>query len=290
MKKDNKNILCATSSGYSSVMMAIMLKDLYPDHNIINCMSNVSKETPESLKFMNECDEYFGLDLIWIETIWNERGTGVGFEVKKYKDLKTKGEIYEMGIQKLGIPSKINPWCNRDMKTVPMKKFADEMFSADNYSIAIGIRADEMDRISESYKTNNIFYPLIDEKISSIDRNKFWDKQPIKIEIPAFKGNCELCFKKSKRKLMTIIKQQPSITDWWLEMESKYSNIEIEGKDAYNSYIKNGGAYFNRSNQSLIELIADAKLPFRSATDEYIYENDLFDDEDSCGSSCSAFA
>ena len=196
MKKDNKNILCATSSGYSSVMMAIMLKDLYPDHNIINCMSNVSKETPESLKFMNECDEYFGLDLIWIETIWNERGTGVGFEVKKYKDLKTKGEIYEMGIQKLGIPSKINPWCNRDMKTVPMKKFADEMFSADNYSIAIGIRADEMDRISESYKTNNIFYPLIDEKISSIDRNKFWDKQPIKIEIPAFKGNCELCFKK----------------------------------------------------------------------------------------------
>ena len=89
---------------------------------------------------------------------------------------------------------------------------------------------------------------------------------------------------------MTIIKQQQSITDWWLEMESKYSNIEIEGKDAYNSYIKNGGAYFNRSNQSLIELIADAKLPFRSATDEYIYENDLFDDEDSCGSSCSAFA
>lgn len=287
MKQDNKNILCATSSGYSSVMMAIMLKDLYPDHNIINAMANVSKEKKESLEFMNKCDKYFGLNLFWIESIFLKRG--VDYKIVKYEDLQINGEIYEDGIKKLGIPSKINPWCNRDMKTIPMKKFADKMFGLNNYSIAIGIRSDEIDRVSKTYKKNNIFYPLIDNNLSSIDRNKFWDKQDIKIEIPAFKGNCELCFKKSKRKLMTIIKDEPTIIDWWKQMEDKYSHVLINGKNAYNYYVKNGGAFFNRGNESIMDLVIEAQQPFKKATDEYIYEDDLFDKEDECGVSCMPF-
>ena len=39
---------------------------------------------------------------------------------------------------------------------------------------------------------------------------------------------------------------------------------------------------------SIQDLVNEAKKPF-SATDEYYYENDLFDFEDECGSSCSAF-
>ena len=46
---NNKNIFCSVSSGYSSVMMAIMMPTWFPDHNIINVMANTSKEDPESL-------------------------------------------------------------------------------------------------------------------------------------------------------------------------------------------------------------------------------------------------
>jgi 3'-phosphoadenosine 5'-phosphosulfate sulfotransferase (PAPS reductase)/FAD synthetase len=287
--KDNKNIFCSVSAGYSSVMMALMIKEWYPDHNILYAMANTSKERKESLEFMNECDKYFGIGLNWIEAIFNDYGDGVDFKIVTFEELKRNGEIYEDGIKKLGIASKINAWCNRDMKINPLKKFADSIFGLNNYSIAVGIRADEMDRIKQAYFTNNTFYPLLDRGITTKDRNRFWKDKPIQIKIPAYKGNCDLCFKKSNRKLMTLISEEPNSVDWWKEMTDKYSKVLIEGKPSYNSYAKNGGHNFFRNNISIYELVEMAKQPFRKATDEYIYENDLFDIEEDCGSGCVIF-
>jgi hypothetical protein len=70
-------------------------------------------------------------------------------------------------------------------------------------------------------------------------------------------------------------------------MEKKYSLVLIDGKEQYNEMVKSGGAYFGRMNESIEKLIEDAKRPFKKATDEYIYENDLFDFEDNCGNSCN---
>ena len=287
--KDNKNIFCTVSAGYSSVMMALMLPEWYPNHNIIYAMANTSKERKESLKFMQECDTYFKLNINWIEAIFNKRGDGVDFKIVSYDELKVNGEIYESGIKKLGIASKINAWCNRDMKIVPLKKFADSIFGLDNYSIAVGLRADEMDRVKESYLTNNTFYPLLDKGISTKDRNKFWSNKPIQINLPAYKGNCDLCFKKSNRKLMTIISEEPESIEWWDKMTKKYSQIPIEGKPSYNSFAENGGMNFFRNNISLDELVEMANKPFKKMNDEYIYENDLFDEEEDCGSGCVIF-
>jgi 3'-phosphoadenosine 5'-phosphosulfate sulfotransferase (PAPS reductase)/FAD synthetase len=324
--EDNKNILCTISAGYSSIMMALKIKEWYPDHKVVYVMANTSKEHKESLIFMNKCDEYFNLNMNWIEAEFYYgriiNGTkhifttkeferlskrnffrcsygylktighfkvGVKPRVVKYKDLKTKGEIFENGIKKLGISSKINAWCNRDMKIVPIKKFADSIFGLNNYSIAVGMRADEIDRVGKAYKTNNTFYPLLDNGITTKDRNKFWSKQPIKIEIPAYKGNCDLCYKKSNRKIMTVLKEEPDKAEWWNNMIKKYSQISIEGKPSYNAYAENGGMNFYRQNISLDELIKMASEPFKMATDEYVYENDLFDKEEDCGSGCSIF-
>ena len=288
--QDNKNILCTVSAGYSSIMMAIKLREWYPDHKIVYAMANVSKEREESLEFMNKCDNYYKLGMYWIEARFNKkRGDGVEYEIVEYNDLKRNGEIYEQGIKKLGIASKINAWCNRDMKLVPLKKFADDIFGLDNYSIAVGLRADEMDRVKEAYLTNNTFYPLLDNGITTKERNKFWKNQPIQITIPAYKGNCDMCFKKSNRKLMTIICEEPDRIKWWEEMTKKYSRIPIDGKPSYNAYAENGGMNFFRQNLSIEELIEMSKQPFSKATDEYIYENDLFDMEEECGSGCTVF-
>ncbi len=289
MKKDNKNIFCSVSAGYSSVMMAALIREWYPDHNIIFAMANTSKERVESLDFMNQCDKHFGLNMKWIEGQFHQKGKGATYKIVKFQNLKKHGEIFESGIMKLGIPNKINKWCNRDMKIVPLKKFADDFFGANNYSIAVGLRIDEMDRISGDYLTNNVFYPLIDKGIDTKARNKFWSNQPIKITIPAYKGNCNLCFEKSNRKLLTIIKEEPNLLDWWKKMEQKYSHMPIEGKTSYNEYANNKGMFFFRQNQSSLNLLNLCKQPFRSATDEYIYENDLFDAEGECGSGCKVF-
>ena len=288
--KNNKNIFCSVSAGYSSVLMALKIKEWYPDHNIIYAMANTSKEHIKSLEFMNECDKYFGLNIDWVEAIINqEKGKGTDFKIVKYENLKTKGELFEDGIKKYGIPSVINKWCNRDLKITPLKKYADSIFGLNNYSIAVGIRADEIDRVSNQYKKNNIFYPLLDNGLGTRDRNKFWMNQPIQIKIPAFKGNCDMCFEKSNRKLMTIIKEEPNIADWWDNMIKKYSKITIEGKDSYNWYAEHEGMNFYRKNRTIQDLIEMSKQPFSKATDEYIYENDLFDLEGDCGAGCVVF-
>jgi len=288
--ESNKNIFCSVSAGYSSVMMAIKLKDWFPNHNIINVMANTSKERKESLHFMNECDKHFKLNLVWLEAEFHEKGTGVTYKIVDYKDLKRNGEIFEAGIKKLGIPSKVNKWCNRDMKLEVLRKYADTVFDRNNYSIAVGLRTDEMDRVRKDYKTNNVFYPLMDHKISKKERNKFWNEQPIKISIEAYKGNCDLCFAKSNRKLITIIKEEPKLADWWNLMIEKYSHIKKETSPSYNQLMEeNNGMTFYRGYKTIKDLVKMSSQPFAKATDEYIYENDLFDSEDDCGSGCSVF-
>jgi 3'-phosphoadenosine 5'-phosphosulfate sulfotransferase (PAPS reductase)/FAD synthetase len=287
--KDNNNIFCSVSAGYSSVLMAIKIKEWYPDHNIIYAMANTSKEDEESLIYMNKCDEYYNLNMTWIEAKINQKKRkGTDFIITNFKELKRNGEIFEDGIKKYGIPCKINKWCNRELKLVPLKKYVDSIFGLNNYSIAVGLRADEMDRVMVKFKENNVFYPLLDNGITTKDRNKFWNNEPIEIGIPAFKGNCNKCFEKANRKLLTIISED-GVDYWWGDMENKYGEIPIEGKPSYNSYAENGGMNFFRGNKSLEDLVEMSKQPFIKSTDEYIYENDLFDSEGDCGAGCVVF-
>lgn len=287
MKKNNcKNILCTVSAGYSSMMMAINMKDWYPNHNIVYAFSNTGKEDKRSIDFLKECSDYYGLDIVYLEPIISsEKRFGTNYAIRIANNLDMSGVQFEYGIQKYGIPSVANKWCNRELKLIPMQKYCDDIFGKNNWSVAIGIRIDEIDRISESYKTNNIFYPLVENKIDSRLRNKFWSEQPIKLRIKAFEGNCNLCFEKSDRKKMTIYKNNNESVIWWDEMEKKYSTIPIDGKPVYNGFVENGGAFFGRQNKSIQELIEQ----FKESTDEYIYENDLFDLEDECGNSCQIF-
>lgn len=289
--KDNKNILCTVSAGYSSIMMAVMLPVWYPDHKIVYVMANSSREREESLQFMHECDKHFNLNMNWVEAVINQtKGKGTNYRIVNFYELKRNGEIFEQGIMKYGIPSKVNKWCNRELKLNPIRKFANKTFGRNNYSIAVGMRADELDRVGKDYFTNNTFYPLMDNKITTKERNKFWSEQPIQITIPAYKGNCDLCFEKSYRKLATILKQEPYRINWWKRMTKKYSQKPIEGKDSYNFFATNGGMNFWRQNITIEELQEMAKSDkLKLATDEYIYEDEFLDKEDECGAGCKVF-
>ena len=239
---------------------------------------------------MNECDKHFKLNLVWLEAEFHEKGTGVTPNIVTYENLKRNGEIFEQGIKKFGIPSKVNKWCNRDMKLEILTKYGNSIFGRGNYSVAVGIRADEMDRVRKDYKTNNVFYPLMDRNISQKERNRFWKDKPIQITIPAYKGNCDLCFAKSNRKLISIINEEPDLVDWWDKMIKEYGQITIEGKPSYNDLLEaNNGMTFYRGYNTIEDLVKMAQQPFSRATDEYIYENDLFDLEDECGSGCIVF-
>lgn len=289
--KTSENIVCTVSAGYSSMLMAIKAKEWYPNDNIIYLFANTGREDERSLEFLKDCSDYFGINILYIEPVLNtKKGKGTTYKVVDFKDLDRSGWFFELGISIYGIPSVANKWCNRDLKHTPITKFCNDYFGVDNWCVALGIRIDEMDRFSENYKTNNMFYPLVEQKIDSRERNKFWSEQPIKLKIKAYEGNCTLCFEKSNRKRMTIAKEHPDKVIWWDEQEKKYGHIKIEGKEVYNNMIDlEGRNNFGRQNKSIEWLVEQSKNPFRKASDDYIYESRLFDEEDECGSSCQIF-
>jgi len=267
--------------------MSIKMKEWYPNCNVVNVFLNTGKEDVRSLQFMNQCDIHYDLNLVWLEAIINkDKGIGTNYKITSFDKLDLNGKMFEQGIKKYGIPSRVNKWCNRELKLNPLEKYANDLFGANNWCLALGIRTDEIDRISDKYKENNTFYPPFENGIDSRLRNKFWSQEQIKLNIKGYEGNCEFCFEKSKRKRMTIAVENPDKLIWWNEMERKYSLVPIEGKDQYNEMVKSGGAYFGRMNESIEKIIEDAKKPFSKATDEYIYENDLFDFESDCGNNC----
>lgn len=289
-------IVNSVSAGYSSVMMAIKMREWYPDADIVNIMANTSREREESLIFMDKCDKYYGLDLVWVEADIDPRHkVGTRHIVKTFETLTRDGSVFEKGIIKYGIPSVVNKWCNRELKLNAIHSYVKRdlgwgEFGKDYYT-SIGIRIDEIDRISEKREEFKILYPLFERGITTRDRNKFWDNQPIHLGIPAFMGNCKNCFEFTMRKLATVYLERPEDLDWNLEMQSKYSHIPKENAPIYNSFIeKDGGHYSLRQNKPWEYVIEMSKRRFKKATDEYIYLNDLFDKGGSCDQGCNIYS
>lgn len=291
----NIRIVNSVSSGYSSVMMAIKMKEWYPDAEIINIMANTSREREESLVFMNNCDKHYNLNLIWVEAEINqEPNKGTRHVVKTFETLTRDGSVFESGIMKYGIPSKVNKWCNRELKLAPIHSYLlNEIewghFGKD-YITSIGIRADEIDRVSSKRKEFKLLYPLAERGITKEDRNRFWSNQPIQIGLPGFLGNCKFCQEKTNRKLATEYLIHPEDIKWNLSMQDKYSKVIKQSSPSYNSFIeKDGGHYQLRGNRPWQDIIDLSKTKFKKATDEYIYINDLFDSGGSCDQGCNIF-
>ena len=135
----------------------------------------------------------------------------------------------------------------------------------------MGIRYDERHRKSNNADQHNWIYPLCDDiKVDSQFIRKFWDNQCFDLKLKDYQGNCDLCFKKSVRKRLTIIKENPKDADWWLEMENKYANDKIPRFDL-------------RTNKSIEDLINESKQPFKTIEDLHelrkkqgsLFDNDM---------------
>lgn len=99
-----------------------------------------------------------------------------------------------------------------------------------------------------------------------------------------YEGNCDLCHKKSKRKLLTQI-QDGSDTSFHKKMQDKYS---------YTRATVNGPRTFFRQGETIEDLISEANYPFKRWDDQSLitdgseYDFDL-DEQEDCAESCEPF-
>ena len=281
-------IAISFSGGRSSARMAALVYDQYSEtHDIKSCFVNTGLEDERSLEFAHAMDEHiFKGTLVWLEAEIHGPDVGPTAKVVTFETASRNGEPYEAAVRKHGVFNTAYKQCNSRLKTEPMRWWrASEGWPFGSYDTAIGIRADEIDRCSDTAIEDRIIYPLIDAGITKGDVNRWcaqfeWD---LKLPNDAW-GNCVGCFKKTLRKLMTVAKEKPEVFDFYDRMEREYGHIH-NGKEPQEK-----PRVFYRGHRSAADVVRLSTEPFREYSGATQYQRGLFSQEldvgGGCGESC----
>lgn len=216
------NLLISFSGGRTSAYMSQLLKDS-EEYNPIFVFANTGKEREETLEFIHECDQRWSLGVHWIEyNPLEEWGKKNWFKVVDFKTASRQGEPFARFIDKERLPNAAYPNCSGRLKQIPIHNFVQHHIGWKDYYTAIGIRYDEKHRINwQSAKDNKYIYPLATtHRVNSQFIRQWWSEQDFDLNLKDYEGNCDFCWKKSDRKLITLIRDGLNI-DWWIEQESK---------------------------------------------------------------------
>lgn len=230
--------------------------------------ANTGKERRETLEFIEQCDKYFDFGLNWIEAVVDQRvGYGIRGKRVNYRTASRKGEPFEAAIKKFGLPNKNNPFCSRDLKKEAIDSFMKYIVGVKKFYTAIGIRADEPQRLNfDRAKKMNFILPLATMiRTTKSDIAKFWSLQPFDLMLKSYEGNCDACWKKAFRKLMTIAQEHAELFDWWKDMQAMYENHSGEARQK-NPNIKFPIRMY-RDNTTVEEILEESQFDFKFAID-----------------------
>lgn len=160
------------------------------------------------------------------------------------------------------------------------------------YDKAIGIRADELDRVGSYY------YPLVKIDVTKQLINAFWEKMPFRLNLKGWEGNCKVCWKKSIRKLITIARYFPERFAFFKIMEDEYGDFLKEGREKQRENIEFPIKFF-RENKTVEDIFRMATDPsIEDAKDDSLdtnYQISIYHDGtdldvvNGCVESCNAF-
>jgi hypothetical protein len=269
------------SGGKTSAYMAQLLVKEYRHlwEEIVVVFANTGQEHEKTLQYVEKCDKEYGLNVVWLEAVVDPvSGKGTKHRVVNFDTASCKGEPYEEVIQKFGIPNQTFQSCNRELKLRPMTSYLRSIgWFPNTYNVAIGIRADEIDRISPITMEQGGFYPLINLGIKKSDVLAWELQQKVRLGIPEHWGNCTWCWKKSYRKLATVAREMPGVFEFPKKMETKYPN----------SGAGNGNRKFFRGNKTVADIFEMAKDPeLKPFIDGFPFSDSDMDQGSACGENC----
>jgi hypothetical protein len=207
------------------------------------------------------------------------------------------GGPFEAMIAKHGIPNRKTPHCTRELKSYAIKAYMRSI-KWRGYYTAIGYRQDEPKRIKRSrQKKQRQLYPLFDDfPVTKEWINGYWQHQPFDLHLKNYQGNCDLCWKKSERKHLTLLHEEPERAQWWADMENKYEQFTPESRK-HNKSIVPPHRFF-RGKQSINQLLDKSRQYFNPAVDDtsvevykqlLLYSTYGVDDNTGCQESCEPF-
>ena len=218
----NRLIVSFSGGRTSAYMTHRILQEWREEYDEINVLfANTGLEHEKTLEFVKECDEQFGFNTVWLEAVTHEEmGKGQTHKIVTFDNCSRNGEPYYDYAAKHGLPNVAAPKCTDCLKLKPIRSYVREVLGHKkrDYKQCVGIRVDEMDRMSSDAMSLGVIYPLVKWNITKENVITWWKKQDFDLEIPEHLGNCVTCFKKSDRKLMTIAKHSPEFFEPMIKM------------------------------------------------------------------------
>lgn len=227
---ENENIFISFSGGLSSAYLLIKFVKENPNNNFLVCFANTGDENEKTLQFIENVSRYYNIKIYWLEAYISPiKGKGVFPVMVNYKTASRDATPLIEQSKKYGAAGISAPHCTRDLKVGIMHKFAKHYFKGEDYITLQGIRYDETTRINwKKAKDNNWIYPLAEWGVTKVMVNIFWTKHEIEhgftLGLKEEEGNCNLCFKKSDRKLIKLIRDKPCLVLTRITMDLLSSN------------------------------------------------------------------
>lgn len=221
---DPERLWVSASGGRTSMMMARLIQQAFPDHQIPVVFANTGQEHPRTLAFVQECADHWGMEIVWVEAeVHHGQRKGCTHRRVDYTSADRDGAVFEEVIRKYGIPSKAFPHCTRELKMNPMWDFIKERYGAGMVA-AVGIRGDEPRRLGSD---PSIVYPMAHwwphSKESVL---AWWRRQPFGLGLAEREGNCLWCWQKSDAKHAANLAAHPEWYEFPRRMEAAYAHIK----------------------------------------------------------------
>ena len=241
------------SSGYLLYHVLEAYGGTLPD-NVKVLFQNTGKERPETLDFIHECETRWDVDLVWLEYRYDiERGGGHAdpktFAIQvDYESASRNGEPFEELIQRKGgfLPNVSMRFCTEELKIHTSSRYLRLECGWKKWHSVLGLRADEPRRLVQRTSSNELsrIYPIACAGVTHREIIDWWKSQPFDLTISSDQGNCDLCFLKGERKLIQLIREDPSLADWWIRIEEKaYAEQPPRLRDGKLSYFRKRESY-----------------------------------------------
>lgn len=289
-----RKLFISFSGGETSAYMTRRLLEANDYDEVAVVFANTGQENEATLEFVNNCDLHFGFNTTWIEAVIHDGYKSPTARVVDFKSASRNGEPFEAAIRKYGIPNQKFKDCTRNLKLNPLTAYLESIgWGKGTYDTAIGIRVDEIDRMSSQQQQRRIIYPLISQWPTTKPQvNTFWAAQPFRLQLRGYQGNCKWCWKKSDRKHFTLIDEDVSQYEFPARMEMLYGKVGPEFRrttpvpDGYKR------TFFRRNRSTNDMILERARLgqQFVPASDDAQVFDPNFDIGAGCEESCEVFS
>ena len=268
------------SGGRTSAYLCHLMIEKFGRENVDFIYMDTGAEHPKTYEFIRKVDEYFGLNLVCLRTVFSdELGTANSYEIISVNDINQDLAPWVNMLKKYGTP--YNPggaFCTDRMKLVPFTKYCNDTYGRGNYETWLGIRADEPKRIKP--KAGYDYMATISD-FEKEDVLKWWSSMPFNLEIEEHLGNCVFCIKKGVNKIALAARDESEQARAFVDVITS-DNVRIVEQR------KSPSLEMYRGRQSLQQVIATFSLHTRDEIAATIRGAKRYD-SGSCSESCEVF-